>query len=207
MSIVANPAETAELARGFGDPVFDAQRSFRALLDALARPGLQQHAGDGLAPPAGLMPASYAIALAMFDADTPVWLSPVLRITAVTESLRFHCGAPLTEDPGRAAFALVAAGDDPPLDGFAPGEDRYPDRSTTLIWQVPDLDRGAPIHLTGPGVNGSVTIQPSGLPSGFWNQWAANHARYPLGVDLVLVSVDALIGLPRSAAAHAGLEG
>lgn len=207
MSISANPTGTVDLAPGFSDPVFDAQSCFRATLDGLARPGRPQHAGSGLAPPAGLMPASYAIALAMFDAETPVWLSPALRTTAVTASLRFHCGSPLTQDPGRAAFALIAAGGDAPLDGFARGEDRYPDRSTTLIWQVPDLDRGAPIHLTGPGVNGSVTIQPSGLPLGFWNQWAANHARYPLGVDLVLVSVDALIGLPRSAAAHAGLEG
>lgn len=207
MSTPANPTGTADLAPGFGDPVLDAQSSFRAILDGLARPGRPQHTGGGLAPPAGLMPASYAIALTMFDAETPVWLSPALRTMAVTASLRFHCGSPLTQDPGRAAFALIAAGGDAPLDGFARGEDRYPDRSTTLIWQVPDLDRGSPVRLAGPGIAGSVMIHPSCLPSGFWNQWAANHALYPLGVDLILVSADTVIGLPRSVAAQPGLEG
>ncbi len=188
------------LAGGFPDPVFDAQRTFRAVLDALARPGLAQQAGAGLAPPAGLDAATYAIALALFDAETFVWLSPALRVEPAIESLRFHCGCPLIGEQGAAGFALVAAEDKPVLSGFAAGEDRYPDRSATVVWQLPALAGGEPVGLTGPGVDGEVWIAPRGLPAGFWAQWAANHALYPLGVDLLLVTGENMIGLPRSVA-------
>lgn len=189
------------LAAGFADPVLDAQRTFRAVLEALARPGLPQWAGQGLSPPRGLEPAAYALALALLDGETGLWLSPALRDEDIAASLRFHCGCPLTEDPAAAAFALVAPPDAPALDAFAVGDDRYPDRSTTVIWQLPALDGGAPMILAGPGVDGTVGITPTGLPSGFWAQWTANHALYPRGVDLVLVVAETMIGLPRSVAA------
>jgi alpha-D-ribose 1-methylphosphonate 5-triphosphate synthase subunit PhnH len=188
------------LAAGFADPVLDAQATFRAVLEALARPGLVQRAGAGLAPPAGLEPAAYAMTLALLDAETELWLSPALRGGAVTESLRFHCGCPLIEEPGAAAFALVGAPDAPALASFAAGDDRYPDRSTTVIWQLPALDGGPSVVLAGPGVHGTVAIAPTGLPPDVWAQWAANHAVYPRGIDLVLVAGEALIGLPRSVA-------
>jgi alpha-D-ribose 1-methylphosphonate 5-triphosphate synthase subunit PhnH len=188
------------VAAGFADPVFDAQRTFRAVLEALARPGRCQQAGAGLVLPAGLDPATYAVALCLLDADTPAWLSPSLARAGVAESLRFHCGCPIVEAQGAAAFALVAAPDAPPLAAFPAGDDRYPDRSATLLWQLPALDGGAPLELTGPGIDGTTTIAPAGLPADFPAQWAANHARYPRGVDVVLIAGDGLIGLPRSVA-------
>lgn len=198
---------TTLLAKGLGDPVFESQQTFRAVLDALARPGVTQTTGTGLAPPSGLAPAAYALALALIDGDTPVWLSLALRTEPVMQSLKFHCGCPLVDRPEQATFALVAAPDKPELTGFAPGDDRYPDRSTTVIWQLPALTGGAPVRLQGPGVNGAIDIAPSGLPADFWLQWADNHALYPLGTDLVLVSAVHLLGLPRSTTATPVAEG
>ena len=192
---------TAVLAKGLGDPVFESQQTFRAVLDALARPGVAQSAGAGLSPPSGLVPAAYVLALTLIDGDTPVWLSPALRTEPVTQSLKFHCGCSIVDHPDEAVFALVAAPDGPVLADFAPGDDRYPDRSTTVIWQVPSLTGGAPVRLAGPGVKGSIDVAPSGLPPDFWQQWAHNHALYPLGTDLVFVSAVHLLGLPRSTAA------
>ncbi len=37
-----------------------------------------------------------------------------------------------------------------------------------------------------------------GLPADFIAQWAANHALYPRGVDMVLCAGDRLCALPRS---------
>ena len=96
------------LAPGFTDPVHDAQGTFRAIMDALARPGQPRPLAPGLAPPAPLTAELAAVALALTDADTPVWLDATLAAEPeVAAYLRFHTGAPLTDDPARAAFALI----------------------------------------------------------------------------------------------------
>jgi alpha-D-ribose 1-methylphosphonate 5-triphosphate synthase subunit PhnH len=132
-------AET--LDGGFADPVFDAQSVFRAVMDAMARPGAVQPVKAHAAPPAPLSATAAAVALTLVDHDAPLWLDPVLAGSrAVRAYLAFHTGAPVVEVPGEAAFALVA---DPlglgALAEFAQGTQEYPDRSTTLIVEVDAL--------------------------------------------------------------------
>src|SRR5215510_1385030 len=112
-----------DLASGFADPVFAAQSSFRAVMNAMARPGSVHAIACSPQPPAGLCGAAAAVALALFDNDTPVWLDAALRASQpVRQWLAFHAGCPLTEDPARAAFALAGrAGLVPALNGFSPG--------------------------------------------------------------------------------------
>jgi alpha-D-ribose 1-methylphosphonate 5-triphosphate synthase subunit PhnH len=128
----------AALAPGFADPVFDAQRVFRNVMDALARPGTIVSLDTQLDPPAPLTPELAAIALTLADHDAPVWLCPALaRHPAVAAYLRFHTGAPIVADPARAEFALVVEpADCPDLASFAQGSPEYPDRSTTLVLAV-----------------------------------------------------------------------
>ena len=190
------------LVTGFADPVLDAQGAFRRLLDAMAHPGRAVEIAGCPPPPDGLHPASFAVALTLFDGDTPLWLSPGLRTAATEESLRFHCGSRRVADPADAAFAIVAESDPFAIGQFDAGEERYPDRSATLVVQVAGLAGGVPVDLSGPGIDGVATVGPVGLPRGFWADWAANHARYPLGIDLILVSGAHLLALPRSVAAQ-----
>jgi len=111
----------------------------------------------------------------------------------------FHTGAPVSERPEHALFAIIdAASLDPALARFALGEDRYPDRSATLIALCPSLENGTPLMVTGPGIESSVNFAPQGIRNGFWDEFAANHERFPLGVDLLLVSGDQIVGLPRT---------
>ena len=73
-----------------------------------------------------------AIALTLFDHDTPIWLGAPFATDAVASWLRFNTGCPIVADQGQSAFALV--GDSaalPPLETFALGTPDYPDRSTT----------------------------------------------------------------------------
>lgn len=190
---------SAALAPGFADPVFDAQAVFRCLLDALARPGLSQPLPASLDSPPPLTPELAAVALALADPDAPLWLdAPLASEPAVASYLRFHTGARIVEDPADAAFALVS---DPALlpafDRFAIGTDEYPDRSTTLVIAVEAIDGGSPIRLAGPGIPDEVVVSAS-LPVDFADRLRANHALFPRGVDCLLVSRGAAIGIPRS---------
>ena len=188
------------IAPGFADAVLGAQTVFRAVMDAIARPGrVRQVAGLSDAPPP-LSPVAAAIALTLADYDTPVFLDAPLAASAdVTAWLRFHTGAPLTLDPARAAFAFLAdPAAAPPFSEFASGTPEYPDRSTMLVLQVDTFAGGLPFGLTGPGIAGSTRFSAAPLPDDFAARLIANRALFPCGVDLVLGGPDAVAALPRS---------
>jgi alpha-D-ribose 1-methylphosphonate 5-triphosphate synthase subunit PhnH len=203
---------TAALAPGFGDAVLASQRQFRALLEAMSRPGRVVRLGGELPEPPGpsFQPASYALALALVDLETPVWLDAALRQPAVEASLRFHCGCPLVDEPGAAAFAFAAEPARlPELARFAQGTPAYPDRSTTLVLQVAGLEAGGGaggggVRLTGPGIDGAASLAVAGLAPGFWGEFRANHGMFPQGVDVVLVAGRGVAALPRSTLAEVG---
>ena len=188
------------LEGGFADPVHGAQGAFRALMDALANPGLVQSLGADMAPTDGLSPELAAVALSMCDPDTLVWLDPALAATdAIVAWLRFKTGAPLTSDPARATFALVSdTAHLPALERFALGSAEYPDTSTTIALALPALSGGPSLTLRGPGINGTRTIAPAGLPADFVAQWADNRELFPRGIDLLLVADNAVVALPRT---------
>jgi alpha-D-ribose 1-methylphosphonate 5-triphosphate synthase subunit PhnH len=188
----------ALIGRGFDDPVLGSQRCFRAILSAMSEPGTIHLMNETIEAPAEVPPAAALLLLTLADQETPVWLAP--RFTAsVAPFVRFHCGAPVVEAPSAARFALLDGRfAEPALDVFDPGEDRYPDRSATILVACDALDGGTPVALSGPGIETTRPVAPSGLRSGFWHEVAANNARYPLGVDLLLTSSNAILAVPRS---------
>ena len=88
---------------GFADPVFDAQSVFKAVMDAMARPGTVVPVRPLAAPPAPLSATAAAVALTLTDHDTPLWLDSHLAASAAVYSwLGFHSGAPLVRIPSCA---------------------------------------------------------------------------------------------------------
>jgi alpha-D-ribose 1-methylphosphonate 5-triphosphate synthase subunit PhnH len=192
------PRSSDGLGRGFADPVLSSQRVFRTLLGAMSAPGTAAHLADDVEPAPGLHASTARLLLTLADAETPVWLAPSLG-PAAPSWVRFHTGAPVVDVPATAAIAVLdGAATAPLIDAFHAGDDRYPDRSATLLVQCAALGGGEPVGLAGPGIAEPLAIRPTGLRVGFWREAAANHARYPLGVDLVLVAGDAIVALPRS---------
>lgn len=192
---------TAAVLGGFAAPVFEAQATFRALLDALARPGRVVPLPRLPQPPAPLSSGAAAIALTLIDADTPVFLDRQLAGSeAVGQWLAFHTGAPVVADPAEALFALIAdPAAAPPLGAFPKGTADYPDGAATLVLQVATCTAGAEAAvLAGPGIDGEARLAPAPLPPGFWDQARANAALYPRGIDMLFVGPDAVAGLPRS---------
>lgn len=184
---------------GFADPVFESQRVFRGVLDAMAQPGRVIALDGAPSNPAPLHPATIAIALALLDFETPVWLDHAAGTAETVAHLRFHCGCPIVDDPARARFAIIAdPGVMPQMDVFDAGTDEYPDRSATLIVQARTLSAGHGLRLTGPGIETEARLEVHGLAASFWEALRANHARFPRGLDVLLTAGASLAALPRT---------
>lgn len=188
------------LAPGLADPSHDAQQLFRAILDATAHPGRIVSPPGAPAGPGALSAAATAYLLTLADRDTPVWLASDFDQPEVRNFLRFHAGAPIVATRAEASFGVAAAGTAQPFDGFNLGTDAYPDRSATLLVEVPDLRSGPIRHWRGPGIADRTSVAIAGLADEFWSDWAANHGLFPCGVDLVFTAGTELCALPRSIA-------
>ena len=190
----------AELPAGFADKVLSAQTTFRSVMDAMARPGSVQRVTAASGAPAGIMRGTAAIALTLFDHDTPVWLDSLLSETSdVGKWLKFHTGAPVIADSSICSFSVIGdARALPALDSFAFGSNEYPDRSTTLIVQVESLTQGAAFELRGPGIDCAAVLRATLQPADLFERLAINATLFPRGIDVVLVADDAVVAIPRT---------
>lgn len=186
------------IGKGLADPVRDTQRVFRRILWAMSHPGDIVDLVSVGEPPEGLPEAAGAVLLTLADVDTPIWVSEKHRKTW-HRWLAFHTGAPLADKAVKAGFAVIdgVADDLLPAD-FNVGDDRYPDRSTTVIVLCEALAGGVQMRLRGPGIDGTRSISPCGLANRFWQAVIDNNALYPRGVDILLVAGSRLMALPRS---------
>lgn len=178
------------LSGGFADAPVDAAHAFRAALNGLARPGRIEIV-TGAEPPAPMSVAAGTLMLTLCDAETPVYLAPSHDLDAIRDWLTFHTGAPLV-GPDEAQFALGVWSALGPLDRFKIGVPEYPDRSATLIVEVPSLDNAGAV-LTGPGIETTETLS---LPE--LEAFQANAMLFPLGLDFYFTSGARLAGLPRT---------
>lgn len=187
----ANGAVSPDALRGgFTNSPAQAAHAFRAILDALARPGTIQHL-QGAAPPAPMSPAAGVAVLTLCDTTTPVHLAGAHDCTAVRDWITFHCGAPIVHAQS-ASFAIGTWAALQPTSRFAVGLPDYPDRAATLIVEMPELSaKGA--RLRGPGIQTEAFLN---LPE--VAAFAANRAQFPLGFDCLLTAGGQVAGLPRS---------
>jgi alpha-D-ribose 1-methylphosphonate 5-triphosphate synthase subunit PhnH len=190
----------AELPAGFADKVLSAQSTFRSVMSAMARPGSVQPIAVSVGAPDGMMRGTAAVALTLFDHDTPIWLDGAMAATSeVARWLKFHTSAPVVGDASIASFALIGdARNLPALDRFAFGSNEYPDRSTTLIVQVESLSQGAAYELRGPGVDGTAILQATIQPCDLFARLAINATLFPRGIDVVLVDDASIVAIPRT---------
>jgi alpha-D-ribose 1-methylphosphonate 5-triphosphate synthase subunit PhnH len=200
-------ADLARVARGFNDPVSGAQRVFRGLLDATARPGrIATLPGDAIAglDAAALSPAAYAVLLALLDAETSAWLDGMTA--GALDPLRFHTGMRAARSESDAAFVAVDAEHAAPSlwSRLASGTDERPQDGATLLVDVSSLHAGragpgeSALVLRGPGIESEHRLAVGGLDARFWAARAALAPAFPRGVDLVLACGARLAALPRT---------
>lgn len=189
------------MPRGFTEPVYDSQASFRMVMEAFAAPGRILTLLAELEPPEPLNVAATATLLALCDFETTLWLSPSLAGNEkIGEYLCFHTGTRLVSEPSAASFALVDLTRDAlELGSFAIGTPEYPDRSTTVVALCTDLAGADAMSFSGPGIAHEAKVGFSPRPEGFTRQWDSNRDMFPLGVDLIFTCGLELVALPRSA--------
>ncbi len=189
---------TAPIGPAFAEPVFDAARSFRAVLTAMSRPGTIVTLDAELGAPDPMACAMAAVLLTLCDVDTAVHLDPALGAD-VTAWSDFHTGAPRVDAVEKASFVFAATREArPPLDRLQQGTQAYPDRSATCVIACESLsDQGGHI-LTGPGIETRASLTCDLFDAAFLDAWAENGRRFPRGVDLILTCGDRLAALPRT---------
>ncbi|XUM22291.1 phosphonate C-P lyase system protein PhnH [Bradyrhizobium oligotrophicum S58] len=190
----------SDLQHGFADNVLSAQSTFRAVMEAMARPGRVRQVEVDVGRPSSMMTGAAAIALTLFDHDTPIWLdAPLAGTPDVGAWLKFHTGAPIVADAALACFAVAADPEAlPDLDSFALGSAEYPDRSTTLVLQVPSLSGGPAFKLRGPGIDGTTSFRATVAPADLFERLSINEKLFPRGVDVVLVDGSSIVAIPRT---------
>lgn len=155
---------------------------FDALLWALSRPGLPRQLPQ---------PGEGVIVGALLDRECAVYSTDPLLMPEIMRT-----GAELADIENADHVFLGTLATPDPLDHVQIGSDFYPDDGATVIVRA-SIGPGQVLRLTGPGVDGAVTVQISGLPDGFWKARAA-RLRYPMGFDLFFVDGASVIGVPRS---------
>lgn len=179
---------------GFADPATDAAHAFRAVMEAMARPGTLREIA-GATPPAPLSPAAGAAILTLCDTDTPLHLAGSADTEAVRAWVAFHTGAPFA-GPENCTFAVGRWEALAPLSAYPVGTPDYPDRSATLIVECTTLAaEGA--ALSGPGIRDRAALS---LPE--VAAFRDNHARFPLGLDFLFTCDTSIAALPRSTRVH-----
>jgi alpha-D-ribose 1-methylphosphonate 5-triphosphate synthase subunit PhnH len=195
---------TASPRPGFADPARDAQRAFRAVLDALAHPTRSFPLAGPAGPPAALGRGLAAVALTLLDEDCAVWLGGELANDAeVADWLAFHTGARRANATAEADFVIADPAALPPLASLALGTDEAPHLSATVVLDVrgrTGFPNTGPARFSarGPGIDGTATLAAPWAADGFADAWRRNTGTFPRGVDLLLVDEDTVTALPRT---------
>ena len=181
--------DQSSLSGGFADPPHQSADAFRAVMQAMARPGTL-HALGGAMPPAPLSVAAGTAIMTLCDPDTGVYLAGSCDTPAIRDWITFHTGAPRVS-ADRATF-VVGPWDALDLDALPIGTPEYPDRSATVIVEMPAL-KAVGATLRGPGIKDCAALN---LPDP--GPFQRNAALFPLGLDFLFTSGTQIAALPRS---------
>jgi alpha-D-ribose 1-methylphosphonate 5-triphosphate synthase subunit PhnH len=164
------------------------QQTYRALLEAMSRPGkvipIVQETSDQ---------AYTAILATLLDAEVTLADPDGLLDEEIWPMLQANSAKP------QAADYLLCSGGKPP--SFQPklGSLPSPEQSATLIIKVDSLIEGElNLFLSGPGVDGTVRCAITGLDPDWLTNRESWVSAFPLGADLLLVDETTVLALPRT---------
>lgn len=172
------------------DPITDTQATFRALVEAMSRPGTIH--------PVPTSPADHAVISTLVDHEVSCHTDDVRTREALADAGRLT-----TAEIGSAAIVHSVGPLSVPHTQLAQGTDIEPSMGATVIYRIDALahdppDGGVSLTLRGPGVDGARQLGVMGLPVSEFSAIAGVQAGYPRGIDVVLCAPGAVAALPRS---------
>ncbi|MCD9586325.1 phosphonate C-P lyase system protein PhnH [Streptomyces sp. 8ZJF_21] len=193
----AGASGTAELVTAAKLRPAQAQGVFRAVLDALARPGTVARFPSDIP---GAVPPTLLPVLALADLGTGVHVLEENGSRRWSDVVSVATDAPAVAlEKARLAAAVrpVAAEE---ILRLPRGTADAPEDGAVLCLPVTALEGGPSVwRLSGPGVPGERDVAPQGVPDGFVAARAEAVAGFPAGADLLLATPDGrVMGLPRS---------
>lgn len=193
---------------GFDD-VFDSQATFRALLEALSRPGKICLLPDRVyrSPPRGFCPPALSILKTLCDHRVSFSLVSGNRTAELSRYLEVNLATPLgdVEKADYVIFDGVTFDED--FMRMKRGTPEFPENSATALVCVARLDEGAAetetaschLRCAGPGVKDAAFLTVTGLDPRYNEARARTNNVSPLGIDLFLVDPGGRVaGIPRT---------
>ena len=176
----------------------DQAKIFRMVLEAMSHPGrIVDFKVPPLTLPLGISSEMAALVFTLCDFQTPICMKS--KTPEIEKFVKFHTGAAFADAVSSATFIVADTKDKiSPFGDFAQGTHEYPDRSSTLLIQVEAITNSGNVALMGPGIAGQTFLNIKKLDMMFWEGLHANHAQYPLGVDVIFVTQGKIAAIPRS---------
>ncbi|QFU84837.1 phosphonate C-P lyase system protein PhnH [Natronorubrum aibiense] len=172
------------------DPVRDTQQIFRALLDAMARPGTIERTPT--------TPADHAVLATLVDHEVSLHTED----DAVCEAFA-GAGRLVEAALPDADVVHIAGSTDGRVREAQHGSLKEPSDGATVVYRVDSIETeptadDVAVTVSGPGVPGTRTFAIGGLPAAELEAIADAQRAFPRGIDVVLTTEDRLAALPRS---------
>ena len=168
------------------DEVFDSQKTFRAILDAMANRGRRESAAEAGGKLYGGNPAMLAVAMTLLDNSVRFCC---LGDSALAEQIHLLTHSAVV-DAAQADFLFAADAARIPeaIAAAKCGTLENPHLSATVI--AADGGEEKPAVLSGPGVKGRMEIPLSRTASEAIRLRDGRHDEYPEGIDLLFLAPD-----------------
>lgn len=183
------------------DPVFDCQKAFRALLDAMARPGsiqsMREPARKLHHPHAALMVAG----MTLLDNRCGFSAQNAPALAEDLQQLTFARPVPAAEADYLFAGRTTGAEDGTELllQSAKAGTLPEPHRSATLFIELGSLEEGEPLTLAGPGIDGQRDIRLSAEAVRWLRARQQAAWEYPCGAEIYFVTTQGdVLCIPRT---------
>ena len=178
-------------------PAQEEQATFRALLDAMARPGTIQSL-----PPRRVEDGEWGGALLVLQAllDHEVTFHVLSEQSLPHEQLLRRTGA-RSAALEQADFVLTRGGGAvAAIEEAREGGFEEPERSATVIVLADSLNGdGVALTLSGPGIESTSMLAVEGLPAAAFEALRRRTVTFPEGVDVILVdTAGQVVAVPRS---------
>jgi alpha-D-ribose 1-methylphosphonate 5-triphosphate synthase subunit PhnH len=185
------------------DQIHDAQKHFRLIMDAFARPGKIIQLNDiTINSPDNLNTASALVGLGLLNNDVKFFSSK--NQEEINNFFLMNCSSYSTS-PDKAEFIFLDGNSSTEyIEKALEGEPEYPENGASIIIDLESISAtpvsgAVKLNLQGPGVDGQSTVYLKNISIDILKCLQEKNNEFPLGVDTILTDTDGnLIAIPRS---------